>query len=140
LFDQYGGKATFFITGNNLGKGEIDLYWGGVINRMISSGHQVAGHTWYSYSIPTHEYSNTVLSRSHQDMSAISQTQLQNQIYWLETAFVNIMGYFPQYMRPPYSSCSANCQNFMAQTGYHIIYFNLDTEELGICFSTRDEC
>lgn len=30
--------------------------------------------------------------------------------------------------RPPYSICERNCQNILATLGYHIIYFNVDTE------------
>jgi hypothetical protein len=40
----YGAKATFFITGNNLGKGQIDIEetgWPNIIRRMHAEGHQV---------------------------------------------------------------------------------------------------
>lgn len=40
----YGSKATFFITGNNLGKGQIDIEetgWPDIIRRMHADGHQV---------------------------------------------------------------------------------------------------
>lgn len=42
-------KATFFVTGNNLGKGPIDdpkYGWDTVIKRMHDDGHQIASHTW----------------------------------------------------------------------------------------------
>jgi peptidoglycan/xylan/chitin deacetylase (PgdA/CDA1 family) len=115
LLDSYNAKATFFITGNNLGKGEIDVEsngWSAIIKRMYISGHQVASHTW-----------------SHQDLSTLSTQQMQNQIYYNEMAFRNILGFFPQYMRPPYSSCNGACQDFLASTGYHVIYFDLDSED-----------
>lgn len=41
---SYGAKATFFITGNNLGKGQIDVEetgWPAIIRRMHADGHQV---------------------------------------------------------------------------------------------------
>lgn len=44
-------------------------------------------------------------------------------------AMRNIVGFFPTYMRPPYSSCTAACQATMAALGYHIIYFDLDTDD-----------
>lgn len=31
-------------------------------------------------------------------------------------------------MRPPYSECNATCGNLMADLGYHVTYFDLDTE------------
>ncbi|KAF2667914.1 glycoside hydrolase/deacetylase [Microthyrium microscopicum] len=115
LFDKYNAKATFFITGNNLGKGEIDdpsTPWPAIIKRMESSNHQIASHTW-----------------SHEDLSEITATQLQNQIYYNEMAFRNLLGYFPTYMRPPYSSCTSACSTFLGTAGYHICYFDLDTED-----------
>lgn len=50
-------------------------------------------------------------------------------MYRLETALVNLIGKFPTYMRPPYSSCEANCQATMSAMGYHVIYYNLDTDD-----------
>jgi hypothetical protein len=78
LLDQYSSKATFFITGNNLGKGEIDnaaYPWAKLIQRMDTAGHQIASHTW-----------------SHQDLSAITAAQRLAQMYNNEIAFNNILG------------------------------------------------
>ena len=46
-------------------------------------------------------------------------------------AFANIMGKFPTYMRPPYSSCTAasGCQQDLADLGYVVSYFDLDTDD-----------
>lgn len=44
VLGSYGAKATFFITGNNLGKGQIDIEetgWPDIIRRMHAEGHQV---------------------------------------------------------------------------------------------------
>jgi peptidoglycan/xylan/chitin deacetylase (PgdA/CDA1 family) len=115
LLKQYNAKATFFITGNNLGKGEIDnaaYPWASIIKRMFSDGHQIASHTW-----------------SHQDLSALTTQQRQHQMYANEMALRNILGFFPTYMRPPYSSCTEACQADMARMGYHVTYFDLDTED-----------
>jgi hypothetical protein len=54
---------------------------------------------------------------------------MQNQIYYNEMVLRNILGFFPQYMRPPYSSCTAACTTFLKSAGYHITYFDLDTED-----------
>jgi peptidoglycan/xylan/chitin deacetylase (PgdA/CDA1 family) len=50
---QYGFHATFFITGNNNGKGKTDTTapYPDLIKRMIAEGHQVASHTWSHYSL-----------------------------------------------------------------------------------------
>ncbi|KAH8683189.1 hypothetical protein BGZ60DRAFT_524529 [Tricladium varicosporioides] len=108
----YGAKATFFITGNNLGKGAIDTNgtWSAIIKRMATEGHQIASHTW-----------------SHQNLTSLDPTTFKNQMIYNEMAFRNILGYFPTYMRPPYSECNATCGNLLATLGYHVTYFDLDT-------------
>ncbi|KAI0971814.1 carbohydrate-binding module family 18 [Xylaria arbuscula] len=112
---SYGAKATFFITGTNLHKGQINdpsTPWPAVIKRMAAEGHQIASHTW-----------------SHQNYSELTTTQFQNQIYWNEIAFNDILGYFPTYMRPPFSICpTRTCGSQLATMGYHVTYFDLDTE------------
>jgi peptidoglycan/xylan/chitin deacetylase (PgdA/CDA1 family) len=115
MLNAAGVKATFFVTGNNNGKGQIDdptLPWSSIIKRMYSEGHQIASHTW-----------------GHQDLSNITPAQRKNQMYYNEMAFNNILGLFPTYMRPPYSSCNSACEAAMAALGYHIVYFDLDTED-----------
>ncbi|RDL35375.1 uncharacterized protein BP5553_07306 [Venustampulla echinocandica] len=108
----HNAKATFFITGNNLGKGPIDstAQWSNLIKRMVAEGHQVASHTW-----------------SHQSLTSVDETTFNNQIIYNEMAFRNILGYFPTYMRPPYSQCDATCGSRLATLGYHVTYFDLDT-------------
>ncbi|CAN9120959.1 unnamed protein product [Alternaria alternata] len=113
---QYDAKATFFITGNNNGKGQIDetQEYIDVIQRMDAEGHQIASHTW-----------------THLDLSKISADLRKNQILNVEGALNNIVGKIPTYIRPPYSSCTTDsgCEQFMQDMGYHIIYFKLDTDD-----------
>lgn len=80
VLDQFGFKATFFITGNNLGKGQIDITdpYPTLIRRMVSSGHQVASHTW-----------------SHYSLQNITQQLRIDQMVKNEMAFVNILGFYP---------------------------------------------
>jgi peptidoglycan/xylan/chitin deacetylase (PgdA/CDA1 family) len=104
------------VTGVNNGKGAIDdesTQWPGMIRRMVAEGHQLASHTW-----------------SHQDLSAITKEQRYEQMVRLEMATSNIVGKIPTYMRPPYSSCSdaSGCPKDMEDLGYHISYFDLDTD------------
>jgi peptidoglycan/xylan/chitin deacetylase (PgdA/CDA1 family) len=113
-FREYGFKATFFVTGINNNKGAIDSTssWADVIRRMVAEGHQVASHTW-----------------SHQDLSAITEAQRYDQMVKNEMALRNILGKYPTYMRPPYSSCSDACQATMQSLGYVVSYFDLDTDD-----------
>lgn len=116
LFKKYDAKATFFITGNNNGKGQIDetQEYIDVIQRMDAEGHQIASHTW-----------------THLDLSKIDADIRKDQILNVEGALNNIVGKIPTYIRPPYSSCTteSGCEQFMQDMGYHIIYFKLDTDD-----------
>ncbi|KAJ5102227.1 hypothetical protein NUU61_004449 [Penicillium alfredii] len=117
LLDRYDAKATFFITGINNGKGQIDdfdLPWASLIERMQLSGHQIASHTW-----------------SHEDLSKVTPLQRQDQIEKNEAALRNILGSFPTYMRPPYSSCTRDsaCGTDLGRLGYHIILYDIDTDD-----------
>ncbi|KAK4227694.1 hypothetical protein QBC38DRAFT_363624 [Podospora fimiseda] len=110
---SYGARATFFITGNNIGKGQINdpsTPYPAIIKRMHAEGHQIASHTW-----------------SHENASAISTTQFTNQMVWNEIALNSILGFFPTYMRPPYSICPSSCETVLSNLGYHAVYFDLDT-------------
>ncbi|KAK7421269.1 hypothetical protein QQZ08_010046 [Neonectria magnoliae] len=114
LLAEYDAKATFFITGRNLGKGAINdpaTDWPNLIRRMITDGHQVASHTW-----------------SHQRLTTLSKAKFWNQMVFNEIAFADILGYFPTYMRPPYSASNTTTDAWLNELGYHITYFNLDTE------------
>ncbi|KAM5474980.1 putative chitin deacetylase [Microsporum audouinii] len=117
ILDSFNAKATFFITGINSNKGPIDdpnYPWADLIRRMYNSGHQIASHTW-----------------SHQNLDQITASHRKQQLIKNEMAFRNIMGGFPTYMRPPYSSCStaSGCLGDMGDLGYHVTYFNLDTDD-----------
>ncbi|KAI8941905.1 hypothetical protein NX059_000019 [Plenodomus lindquistii] len=113
-FKSYGAKATFYVTGNNINKGQIDIEFSDTIKRMISEGHQVASHTW-----------------THLDLSNITSEDRKNQIIMNEMAIRNIIGKIPTYLRPPYSSCTekSGCQRDVADLGYHITNFNVDTDD-----------
>ncbi|CAG8975250.1 hypothetical protein HYALB_00007950 [Hymenoscyphus albidus] len=113
LLDQYNAKATFFITGNNLGKVPIDNCTTGypaTIKRMKASGHQIASHTW-----------------SHQNLNSLSAADFNNQMIYNEMALRNILGVIPTYMRPPYVDCNDSCFDRLRELGYHVIYYDLDT-------------
>ena len=116
ILKSYGFTATFFVTGNNLNKGAIDVTepYPSLIRRMIAEGHQVASHTW-----------------SHYSLSNIPSTVRKDQMVKNERAIANIIGKYPTYMRPPYSQCSreSGCWADMKALGYHRVYFDLDTQD-----------
>lgn len=112
---QAGAKVTFFVTGINNGKGEIDDVATGypaVIQRMIKEGHQVASHTW-----------------SHQDLTNLTKQQRYDQLVKNEIALTKILGFFPTYMRPPYTSLNGDVLADLKALGYHVINMDLDTSD-----------
>lgn len=120
ILDKYEAKATFFITGNNMGKGAIDDPLTGypqILQRMYQSGHQIASHTW-----------------THQNLSNVTNQQRENQMVYNEMAFRNVLGLIPTYMRPPYSQSDNATQDLMKDLGYHIIYYNIISDGIPIPF------
>lgn len=112
---KFGFHATFFVTGNNNGKGPIDTTapYPDLLRRMIAEGHQIASHTW-----------------SHYSLDEITSDLRKQQMVKNERAIANIIGKYPTYMRPPYSQCTtAGCKADLQALGYHRVYFDLDTTD-----------
>lgn len=78
---------------------------------MVRDGHQIASHTW-----------------THQRLTTLSYEKFRNQIIFNEIALADILGFFPTYLRPPYSASNATVDAWLGELGYHVTYFNLDTE------------
>ncbi|KAF2671715.1 glycoside hydrolase/deacetylase [Microthyrium microscopicum] len=102
-----GFRATFFVNGNNYGKIEDHA---STLKRMITEKHQVGSHTW-----------------SHADLGASDATTVGLQMTQLETSFMNILGYMPYYMRPPFLSTSAIALDVLAQLKYVVMNVDIDT-------------
>ncbi|KAH8194693.1 hypothetical protein TruAng_011148 [Truncatella angustata] len=108
-------KATFFIVGNNGGKGQIELSSTGypaVIQRMYADGHQIGSHSW-----------------SHQNMALLTSQQRHDQIVRNEIALVDILGFIPTYFRPPYTQCPTDCLKELGDFGYHVANYDIDTRD-----------
>ena len=104
-------KATFFVVGDNGGKGQIQdpsTGYPAIIRRMVAEGHQVGSHTW-----------------GHPDLATITAEQRREQMIMNEIALVDILGYFPTYMRPPYTSWNADTLTELGELGYHVVGYTL---------------
>jgi peptidoglycan/xylan/chitin deacetylase (PgdA/CDA1 family) len=117
ILEEYNVKATFFIAGNNRGKGRIDdesTLWPAILRRMHDTGHQIASHTW-----------------THRNLNEVSMGVQKTEMIYNEMAFRNLLGVIPTYMRPPFLECSmkTGCIETMEELGYHIISTNLDTKD-----------
>ncbi|KAH9993915.1 polysaccharide deacetylase [Xylariaceae sp. FL0662B] len=116
LLEANGVKATFFVTANNeFASQRPPGVFGGnldVIKRMHANGHQIGSHTW-----------------SHKDLSAISPEERDQEIIWNEMAFIEALGFFPTYLRPPFTSCDWECASAIARWGYHVTDYDVDTKD-----------
>jgi peptidoglycan/xylan/chitin deacetylase (PgdA/CDA1 family) len=115
VLESYNVTATFFVVGNNLGKGHIDdstTPWPAILQQMYAAGHQIGSHSW-----------------THQDLTEVNSTLQQEQVIYNEMAFRNLFGWFPTYFRCPYLDCTAasGCISLLNNLGYHIIDMNIDT-------------
>ncbi|RII05573.1 carbohydrate-binding module family 18 protein [Alternaria sp. MG1] len=104
-----GFKATWFINGAN--KGNIYDY-NSTLQRMVSMGHQIGSHTW-----------------SHKDLATLTADGVRQEMTLLEEAMMNILGYFPYYMRPPFLSLNANALSVLKDLEYHVIIGDLNTKD-----------
>jgi peptidoglycan/xylan/chitin deacetylase (PgdA/CDA1 family) len=116
LLQNYGFHATFFVVGNNNGKGPIDQNADMInsITRMDQEGHQIANHGW-----------------SHYNYNQFDSPFRLDDMVKNERAIANIIGKYPTYMRPPYNACSkeTGCWDDIEKLGYHRISQDLNTED-----------
>ncbi|RMJ18957.1 hypothetical protein CDV36_001353 [Fusarium kuroshium] len=117
VLDEYDVKATFFVAGNNRGKGHIDdpsNPWAAMLRRMYSAGHHIASHTW-----------------THRNLNEVNRTIRRTEMIYNEMALRNIFGWIPTYMRPPYLECisRSGCLDLMEELGYHVVNNNIDTKD-----------
>ncbi|XP_014551011.1 carbohydrate-binding module family 18 protein, partial [Bipolaris victoriae FI3] len=104
-----GIKATWFINGAN--KGNIYDY-NSTLLRMVDMGHQIGSHTW-----------------SHKNLATLTADGVKEEMLLLEEALVNILGYFPYYMRPPFLSVNAVALQALKELQYHVIIGDLNTKD-----------
>ncbi|KAF2398526.1 polysaccharide deacetylase family protein [Trichodelitschia bisporula] len=104
-----GVPATFFVNGQNY---DSIYNYAGVIQRMVSEGHQVASHTW-----------------GHADLSTLDYNGIASQMSQLEDALRSIIGKAPTYMRPPYFAYSGDTLSALGSLGYHVITASIDTQD-----------
>lgn len=91
-----GAKATFLMVGTQM------LKYPELVKRAHAEGHHLGSHSW-----------------SHQDLEASANREAE--VLQAEGAFLDILGFFPTYFRPPYTSCGSQCMSVLAKWGYHVV-------------------
>lgn len=106
ILDQYGSRATFFVVGNRVKNFSDGLA------QVTQRGSEVGTHTW-----------------SHEDLSKLSQGNIQSQLQKSIDAIENITGQPVTLMRPPYGAISGNVKTVCGQMNLPIIQWSLDTRD-----------
>ncbi|KAJ3297818.1 Carbohydrate esterase 4 protein [Borealophlyctis nickersoniae] len=107
LFDQAGGKVTFFVNGYNYG---CIFDYADELKSAYLSGYQIGHHTW-----------------SHPDMQTLSTDQITTEMNKLSDALKKIIGAVPVYMRPPFGSHNAAVDQTVQALGFrYVTLWSLD--------------
>lgn len=97
-------KATFFVIGK---RAEAEKK---VIKRMVDEGHVIGNHSW-----------------NHPDLMKLSQGDLNKELSQTEELIHKIAGYRMSLFRSPYGSLSRENVKQVADLGYKIIAWNVDS-------------
>ena len=97
-------KATFFLIGNR------SQLFADVVKRMVKEGHVVGNH-----------------SMSHPNIIKLNNQQIRQEIRQAEDALLALTGYRTALFRSPYGSLNEAQVKYIAQQGYKIIAWNVDS-------------
>ena len=111
IFEQYGGKGTFFVVGNVIENRQESL------NRMVADGHEIGGHSW-----------------DHRQLTKLSSEDMTDQIMNTRAMIYSLTGVDTTIIRPPYGSYNDETKRICAENGIVIINWSLDTLD----WKTRD--
>lgn len=104
---EAGANATFFPNGNNYGC----IYDSdSILFQALEDGHQIGSHTW-----------------SHESLTKLTPDEIREEMGRLDNAFSNIIGLKPRYMRPPYGSYDDESQEVLADMGYRLVIWDIDS-------------
>jgi len=104
VFATHGGRGTFFVIGNIL-ENRAD-----VLNRMVTEGHEIGGHSW-----------------DHRQLTKLSTTDLSNELVGTRAKIHELTGVDAGLLRPPYGSYNSQVQNMCKDLGIVIVNWSLDT-------------
>ncbi len=106
ILKKYDVKATFFTVG------ELAVKYPELVMREYSEGHEIGNHTF-----------------SHLKMKDMSCAELKNEILSTGTLIENITGKMPVLFRPPEGVLSDCQKQTVADCGYSIILWSVDTRD-----------
>lgn len=104
VFATHGGKGTFFVIGNVLDNRSD------VLQRMVSEGHEIGGHSW-----------------DHRQLTKLNSSDLANQLIGTRSKIEDLTGMNTSLLRPPYGSYNSDVKNICANLGIVMVNWSLDT-------------
>jgi peptidoglycan/xylan/chitin deacetylase (PgdA/CDA1 family) len=115
---RYGIHATFFLTGAFAQANP------GIVQRMVSAGHDVGNHT-----VDHADLANPVRT----------DTFICNELAGASSALVSVSGRSPRpYFRPPYGSYNAQVVSLAGDLGYETIMWSIDPRDWDSATSVQD--
>jgi peptidoglycan/xylan/chitin deacetylase (PgdA/CDA1 family) len=70
-----------------------------------------------------------ICSYGHPDLAGLADFDVEQQMLLLSNEFINIIGKYPVYMRPPYFSFNARTLGVLGQLGFKVIIADIDTND-----------
>lgn len=104
ILKEHDVKATFFVIGK---RAEVDQ---GVLKRMADEGHIIGNHTW-----------------NHPDLMKLDEARIAEEILKVESLVEKVAGYKMKLFRSPYGSLNRENVKQVANLGYYIIAWNVDS-------------
>lgn len=99
-----GVKATFFVVGHRAKK------FPDLVRQIHQGGHIIGNHSF-----------------SHPQFKKRSLKQFQNEIQRTENIIMNLIGYRPKLIRPPYGEINEEQVKWLKKNGYTIVNWNVDS-------------
>lgn len=107
--EQYGARATFFMTGSSLQKTDFDV--DATLKKMEELGCDTANHTM-----------------SHPQLNTLSAEGVQQQVGGVNDLIASHLGHGAVSLRPPYGAGIHN-ETVVNNVGLPMIYWSIDTED-----------
>lgn len=111
LFEQYGGRGTFFMVGNRIQQ------YSDITKQVLEQGSEIASHTW-----------------DHKKLTSISDSEVRQEFQAVIDVVESITGARPRFVRPPYGAVDDRVKAVGADMNIAFVNWNIDTLD----WKTRD--
>jgi peptidoglycan-N-acetylglucosamine deacetylase len=100
-------KCTFFLVGQNIAR------YPAIVRRMLAEGHEIGNHTF-----------------THCSLTSRSDAQIRTELQKSQDALINVAGYRPRLLRPPYGATNKRIEQWIYnEFGYSTIMWSVDPQD-----------